>query len=92
MELTELREQIDAVDAELVALLEKRFDVAAAIADYKLAQGLPVLDAGREADKIEAVKAQCRPGTAELIGSLYGSIIAATRAYEADRMEASHGK
>ena len=92
MDLTELREQIDAVDAELVALLERRFDVATAIADYKQAHGLPVLDAGRENAKIEAVKAQCRPETAELIGSLYGSIIAATRAYEANRMEASHGE
>ncbi len=92
MDLTELREQIDAVDAELVALLERRFDVAAAIADYKQAHDLPVLDAGREAAKIKAVKAQCRPETAEHIGSLYGSIIAATRAYEANRMEASHGE
>ena len=92
MDLSELREQIDAVDAELVALLERRFDVAAAIADCKQAQGLPVLDAGRENAKIEAVKAQCRPETAEHIGSLYGSIIAATRAYETDRMEASHGE
>ena len=92
MDLTQLREQIDGVDAELVALLEKRFDVAAAIADYKQAHGLPVLDAGRETAKIEAVKARCRPGTAELIGGLYDSIIAATRAYETSRMEGSHGK
>ena len=92
MDLTELRTQIDAVDKELVALLERRFDVAAAIADYKQAHGLPVLDAGREKAKTEAVKAQCRRETAALIGSLYGSIIAATRAYEADRMEGSHGE
>ncbi len=92
MDLSELREQIDAVDAELVALLERRFDVAAAIADYKRAHGLPVLDAGREAAKIEAVKAQCRSETAEHIGSLYSSIIAATRAYETNRMEGSHGE
>ena len=92
MDLTELRAQIDAVDAELVALLERRFDVAAAIADYKRAHGLPVLDTGREKAKIEAVKAQCRPETAELVGMLYGSIIAAARAYETQRMEDGHGK
>ena len=92
MDLTELRAQIDAVDAELVALLERRFDVAAAIADYKRAHGLPVLDAGREADKIATVKALCRPETAEHIGGLYGSIIAATRAYETQRMEGRHGE
>lgn len=92
MDLSELREQIDAVDKELIALLEKRFDVAAAIADYKQAHGLPVRDAGREKAKIEAVKAQCRPDTAPFIGELYGPIIAAARAYEASRMEDSHGE
>ena len=92
MDLTALREQIDAVDKELIALLEKRFDVAAAIADYKQAHGLPVLDTGREKAKIGAVKAQCRPETAALIGELYGPIMAATRAYEAGRMEEHHGQ
>ena len=92
MDLTELRVQIDAVDKELIALLEKRFDVAAAIADWKQAHGLPVLDAGREAAKIQAVKAQCRPETADLIGGLYGPIMAATRSYETGRMEDSHGE
>ena len=92
MDLSELREQIDAVDSELIALLEKRFDVAAAIADWKQAHGLPVLDAGREKAKIEAVKAQCRPETAQFIGELYGPIMAATRAYESSRMEERHGE
>ena len=92
MDLAELREQIDVVDKELIALLERRFDIAASIADYKQVHSLPVLDTGREKAKIEAVKAQCRPGTAELIGSLYGPIIAATRAYETGRMEERHGE
>ena len=92
MDLLELREQIDAVDKELIVLLERRFDVAAAIADYKQAHGLPVLDAGREKAKIEAVKAQCRPETARFIGELYGPIMAAARAYEASRMEDRHGE
>ena len=91
MDLNELRGQIDAVDKELVALLERRFDVAAAIADYKQAHGLPVLDAGREQAKIGSVKAQCRRSTAPFIGELFGSIMAATRAYEASRMEDRHG-
>ena len=91
MDLQELRRQIDQVDAGLIALLEKRFDVAASIADYKMANGLPVMDAGREEEKIAAVKAQCRPDTAELIGSLYGPIMAASRTYQARRMEERHG-
>lgn len=92
MDLSELRTQIDAVDRELVAVLEKRMDVAAAIADYKQAHGLAVLDAGREAQKVEAIRAMCRSSTADLIAGLYGPILAASRAYQTKRMEENHGK
>ncbi len=92
MDLNELRKKIDAVDRELVALLEKRLDVAAAIAAYKRAHGLPVLDRSREAEKVEAVRAQCRRSTADLIGDLYGPIMAASRAYEDRLMEEEDGK
>ena len=92
MDLNELREKIDAVDRQLIELLEQRLDVAAQIAAYKKAHGLAVLDPGREAAKVEAVKAQCRPETAELIGALYGPIMAASRAYQERLMEAQDGQ
>ena len=92
MDLTELRTEIDAVDRELIALLERRFDVSAAIADYKRAHGLAVLDPGREAVKLSAVRAQCRPETADLIAGLYGPIMAASRAFQTQRMEADYGE
>ena len=92
MDLNALRGQIDAVDRELVALLEKRLDVAAAIADYKNAHGLAVLDPDRESQKLDAVRALCRPDTAELIAGLYGPIMAASRTYETRRMEDAHGE
>ncbi len=48
MNLEELRQQIDAVDAELLRLFEQRMRIAREIARYKEEHGLPVLDAGRE--------------------------------------------
>lgn len=91
MELTELRAGIDAVDRELIALLERRMDIASAIADYKAAHGLPVLDAGREADKLASVRAQCRPETADGIAEIFAAVMAASRAHQRRRMEAGHG-
>lgn len=91
MELTELRSGIDAVDRELIALLERRMDIASAIADYKAARGLPVLDAGREADKLASVRAQCRPETADGIADIFAAVMAASRAHQHRRMEAGHG-
>ena len=90
MELTELREQIDAIDRELVALLERRLDVSAGIGRYKLAHDLPVLDASREAEKLAAIRAMCRPETQAHIDRAFDAILAGSRAYQGQLMEQSH--
>ena len=48
------REQIDAIDQELVKLFTQRMEVAANIAGYKKEQGLPVYDPRRERDVMYA--------------------------------------
>lgn len=48
MELENLREAIDQIDAALVELLEKRLDLVEEVAIYKAGHGLPVLDSHRE--------------------------------------------
>lgn len=87
MELTELRKEIDIIDRELVALLEKRMDVASSVAAYKKAAGKPILDSGRELEKLQSVNAMCRPETADLITGLFSDLMAASRAYQARIME-----
>ncbi len=53
MLLKTLRDQIDAIDSELVALLGKRVAVAREIARIKKREKLPILDPNRE-DEIKA--------------------------------------
>lgn len=89
MELNDLRHQIDEIDRSLTSLLEQRMDVAAAVADYKLAHSLPVLDAAREQDKYAVIRAQCRPETAEYIVRIFTAILAESRACQHTRMENS---
>ena len=48
MELETLRQEIDVIDKELLALFEKRMDVAKQVGSYKLSHGIPVLDESRE--------------------------------------------
>ena len=55
MDIQELRGKIDAIDDQLVKLFAQRMAVAAQIADYKKGRGLPVLDARREQEKLDAV-------------------------------------
>ena len=56
-ELENLREKIDAIDKEMIALFEKRMDVVADIAAYKIKNNLPVLNQNREDIVISKVKA-----------------------------------
>ena len=56
MELKDYREKIDAIDAQLLPLFLQRMEVAAEIAAWKKANGIPVLDAGRERAKLRELE------------------------------------
>ena len=56
-ELENLRERIDTIDKELIALFEKRMDIVADIAAYKIKNNLPILNQNREDIVISKVKA-----------------------------------
>ncbi|WP_455035531.1 chorismate mutase [Lachnoanaerobaculum gingivalis] len=55
-ELENLREKIDAIDKEMIALFEKRMDIVADIAAYKIKNNLPVLNQNREYIVVSKVK------------------------------------
>ena len=55
-ELENLREKIDAIDKEMIALFEKRMDIVADIATYKIKNNLPVLNQNREDIVVSKVK------------------------------------
>ena len=55
-ELENLREKIDAIDKEMIALFEKRMDVVTDIAAYKIKNNLPVLNQNREDIVVSKVK------------------------------------
>ena len=50
MNLEEARQVISDCDHEMVALFERRMAAVREVAAYKMAEGLPVLDATREAE------------------------------------------
>ena len=55
-ELENLRERIDTIDKEMIALFEKRMDVVNDIAEYKIKNNLPILNQNREDIVISKVK------------------------------------
>lgn len=58
--IAELRETIDHVDHQLVALLSRRFQCAEEIGEIKKAEKIPVLDSSRESIVIDSRKEVAR--------------------------------
>ena len=54
-DLSEIRKEIDRIDAAIVELYEKRLTLTAQVADFKIWTGKPVYDPAREAQKLDAV-------------------------------------
>jgi chorismate mutase/prephenate dehydratase len=57
-DLLELRDEIDRIDDQIVALYEERMKVSEAVAEYKIANGRPVFDKEREKSKLETLSAK----------------------------------
>lgn len=47
-ELSQIRQELDAVDRQIVSLFETRMTLARDVATYKMAHDMPVLDRSRE--------------------------------------------
>lgn len=59
MDLLELRNEIDKIDNQLIPLLIQRMDVAKRVAQYKVENGIPVLNEEREQQILDNVAARC---------------------------------
>ncbi len=57
MDLLELRDKLDVIDAQIVELYEKRMEICGQVAEYKIENGKKVFDRQREAEKLAKVKA-----------------------------------
>ena len=54
-DLSEIREEIDRLDKEIVSCYEQRMDLVRQVAAYKIATGKQVLDSSREKQKLETL-------------------------------------
>ncbi len=54
-DLLELRDEIDGIDSEIVALYEKRMQISQEVAEFKISTGKPVFDKVREQSKLNTL-------------------------------------
>lgn len=90
--LAQLRIQIDAADRELLALLNRRAELANEVGEIKRAEGSPVFRPEREAEVIHALQSSnpgpLKPGG---VASIWREIMSACRALEAPQRVAYLG-
>ncbi len=82
MDLNDYRREIDGIDAQLLALFAQRMDVAAAIAEYKKENALPVLDPSRERQKLLDVAEKAPEAVRDYAVSLYSLLFELSRGYQ----------
>jgi chorismate mutase len=86
--LEDCRREIDALDTELVRLLNQRAAIACDIAVVKVASGLPAYDGKREDQVLARVAAKnIGPLDEQSVTTIFRSIIQETRRLGTQRME-----
>ena len=82
-ELGALRDRIDALDRELLALLNRRMQLAVEVGELKKREGSPVFRPEREAQVIDGLKA-ANPGPLKSVSvaPIWREIMSASRALE----------
>lgn len=83
MVLKDYRNQIDQIDDEIVRLFQQRMDVAAQIAEYKKEHDLPILQAGREREKLADLSGKTREELQSYLRVLYSLLFELSRTYQA---------
>ena len=79
--LSELREQIDSLDAEILSLLSKRFELVKKIGQRKKAEKKEIFDPKREKDLLKNLsqKAQIKKISSQFIEELFKLILKQSR-------------
>ena len=93
MRIEELREEIDAIDAELLRLINRRAGVAVRVGALKHAKGVPLRDPDRERDVLaRARRANRGPLGDAAVSNIFRLIIDESRCVEATAVSCAAGK
>lgn len=82
LDINKLREEINAIDAQMVDLFKQRMQVAASVAQYKKERGLPVLDAARERALLGKISDMAGEELDGYARTLYHTMLDVSRAYQ----------
>ena len=87
MDLKDLRNEIDQIDDQLLALFVRRMEISAQVAAYKKENQLPVFVPQRETEKLADVAKKAGTDMADYACSLYSSLFELSRTYQTKLMD-----
>lgn len=87
MDLQDCRREIDRIDRALLSLFAERMAVAAQVAAYKQAHSLPVLDASREREKLDAIRQMSPEGLEDYAEALFARLMELSKDYQRKLLE-----
>lgn len=88
MDLNEIRQQIDTVDNEIVALLEERMKLVTRVSAYKQRTGKAIYDPERERALLDKVAGTVTNSEyQEAIVASFADIMKHSRTYQAGKLE-----
>lgn len=82
MDLNELRNEINDIDAQLVQLFTARMNIAAKVAEYKKEHNLPIYVPAREREILQDVAAKAGPNFSNYTKVLYSMLFELSRSYQ----------
>ena len=82
MELKDYRKQLDEIDGKLLSLFAERMNIVAEIARWKQENLFPVLDSGREEEKLRQAEAKSPPELAEYSRKLFSVLMELSRGFQ----------
>ena len=85
-DLHRLRQDIDAIDRQLVELFRRRMDVTRKVGEYKRAQGIPVLDQERERQVLQNKGELAGEALRPAVITLFQTVMALSRRQQRDLM------
>ncbi len=88
-ELSEIRDRIDAVDEQILALFKDRMALTDEVAAYKAEHGLPILDRTRERNKLVQVMDEAPEHLRDYTAVLFNLLFEVSRANQSQAMNPS---
>ena len=84
-DLLEIREQIDNIDDQIIALWKERMALSLQVAEYKKEHNLPILDEQREKELLDRISNLAGEELGDYSRDLYEKIMSISRLYQEEK-------